>query len=481
MPPHVFADRVADPSPPPHDPVDSLITQTRRLRGDINAVRRGTPPGDESLARWRRALCDLALRHLGDLDGHLAQLREGPPDVRSTPDRGTPSVLTPAGRHPGTERRPGSPLARAGGAEWNLLTDEAVWTGELYAILGLDPSTAPLTLDELPSLVHPEDQPLLTAMVTGCLIDGKPLDGEFRIARPDGTERTVHMAGEPVLDVDGSTAAMWAVVRDVTDLRRSERDVRRTRESLHHEDHVERAAHQVAVALQEAVLPPWGGPLRYPRRGPGLDLAAHYLPSSTSALIGGDWYDALELPDSDVLVSVGDLTGHGVSVTSGMALLLGGLRATATAGSAPAPLLGLLNHLLDASVQPSLGSAVVCRYRPASRTLQWAQAGHPAPLLFRDGTGRALPPPDGVLLGATTGAVYAQAEEQLHPGDLLLLHTDGLVPRHSGTAATQRLLALAPRFARAGCAQECVRLVVEELGEREREDDACVLVARVTD
>jgi serine phosphatase RsbU (regulator of sigma subunit) len=179
-------------------------------------------------------------------------------------------------------------------------------------------------------------------------------------------------------------------------------------------------------------------------------------------------------------LSVGDLTGHGVTVTSGMAMLIGALRGMAMSGTDPGRLMACLNQLLDATVQPALGSAVCCRYRPATRTLVWAQAGHPAPLLFRDGTGRVLPPPDGVLLGATSGAVYGQAEVTLEQGDLLLLHTDGLVPRRDGEATVQRLLDLAPRFGEARTAQECVRTVVEEFGERERTDDACVLVARVS-
>lgn len=179
-------------------------------------------------------------------------------------------------------------------------------------------------------------------------------------------------------------------------------------------------------------------------------------------------------------MSVGDLTGHGVTVTSGMAMLLGALRGMAVAGTQPGQLMSWLNQLLDASVQPALGSAICCRYRPGTRTLTWAQAGHPAPLLFRDGTGRVLNPPSGVLLGATSGAVYGQAEETLEPGDVLLLHTDGLVPgRREGTAVADRLLELAPRFGEARTAQECVRAVVEEFGEAEREDDACVLVVKV--
>ncbi|CAM5366133.1 SpoIIE family protein phosphatase OS=Streptomyces tendae OX=1932 GN=F3L20_21820 PE=4 SV=1 [Streptomyces tendae] len=83
-------------------------------------MRRDTPAdAGDPRERWRRALYDLALHQLTDLDAHLAQLREDPP----------PSP------------RPGSLLSRVGSAEWDLLTDEVSWSGELYRILGRDPAT----------------------------------------------------------------------------------------------------------------------------------------------------------------------------------------------------------------------------------------------------------------------------------------------------------------------------------------------------
>ncbi|MFI1167539.1 PP2C family protein-serine/threonine phosphatase [Streptomyces sp. NPDC020801] len=489
MPSHLSADR-PPAQPPGRGTVDALITQARRLKGEVDAVRREAEgDGSDPQGRWERALCDLALHQLSDLDEHLAQLRDGPPPVPVAPDAVTAAKAPPAAPAGAPH---GSLLSRVGSAEWNLLTDEAGWSGELYQILGRDPAAPALTLDELPSLVFDEDRPRLTAMVTDCLVDAKPVDGEFRIVRPDGAVRTVHMMGEPVLDTDGGTASMWAVLRDVSELRRSQSAVRETRDSLHHHQHLAQTERRLAVELQEAVLP-WRGSLRLPRRGgPALDLAAHYLPASSGPLIGGDWYDALELPGGDTLLSVGDLTGHGPGATSAMAMLLGALRGMAMTGTGPGRLMGWLNQLLDATVQPALGSAVCCRYRPATRTLVWAQAGHPAPLLFRSGTGRALDAPEGVLLGATSGAAYGQAEETLDVGDLLLLYTHQLVlrqwesPRSSeagsggGRAAVNRLLDLAPRFGEARGAQDCVRAVVEEFGTAGREDDACVLVARVT-
>ncbi|MFD3518425.1 PP2C family protein-serine/threonine phosphatase [Streptomyces sp. NPDC058657] len=471
MPSPLFADRSA-PQPPERGMVDALITQTRRLRGDMDAVRRDSSVDeDDAEVRWQRALCDLAVHQLDDLGAHLGQLKDGLPSLPVEPPHPAP--------------RPGpAPLAllsRVGSAEWNLLTDQVSWSDELYEIFGRAPSRGPLSLDELPSTVLPEDQGLLTAMVTDCLVDGKPLDGEFRIVRADdGEVRTLHMMGEPVLDADGSTASMWAVLRDVSALRRTQRAVRENQDSFQQARRVAQAERKVAVQLQEAVLPSWRGAAPLPAGG-ALDLAAYYLPSASGELVGGDWYDAMELADGSSLLTVGGLTGHGVTATSSMAMLLGALRGMALAGVRPGALMGHLNQLLESSsVDPASGSAVCCRYDPQSRLLTWAQAGHPAPLLFRNGEGRQLAAPRGILLGATPGAVYEQAEVTLRQGDLLLLHTDGLSRRSSTDhESLGRLLSLAPRLTDARSARDCVRLVLEEFGETEREDDACVLIARI--
>ncbi|MFF0477050.1 PP2C family protein-serine/threonine phosphatase [Streptomyces sp. NPDC004284] len=491
MPSHLFADRPAQPPEP--GAVDALISQTRRLRGEVDAVRRdAVADEDDPQQRWQRALCDLAVHQLDSLGTHLGQLRAGVP-VGAAPGDGTAPLHTAPHAAPATAPgaaygaaappRTGSLLSRVGSAEWNLLTDEVSWSEELFQIFGRSRESGPMPLDEMPTMVFVEDQPALQGMVTDCLIDGKPIDGEFRIIRTDGQVRTVHMTGEPVLDTDGCTASMWAVLRDVSELRRSERAVRESRDSLERSRHRERTERRLAVELQEAVLPPWRGSLRFAHDGPApLDVAAHYLPAASTGLIGGDWYDALALPDGDALLTVGDLTGHGVAATSSMAMLLGALRGMAVAGIRPAALMGHLNQLLETSVQPALGSAMCCRYDPVAQTLAWAQAGHPAPLLFRDGTGHVLRRPEGVLLGATGGTVYGEAETRLVPGDLLVLHTDGLT-RGSGTdddTGTRRLLALGPRLAEARDAQDGVRAVVEEFGEESREDDACVMVVRVT-
>ncbi|MFA3873488.1 PAS domain-containing protein [Streptomyces sp. MMCC 100] len=434
---HLSADRPAA-QPPGHGSVEALISQARRLRGDVDAVRRDS---QESAAdprgRWQRALYDLALHQLTDLDAHLAQLRDGP---------------APA-------PRPGSLLSRVGSAEWNLLTDEAEWSGELFHILGRDPGSVPLSLDELPSLVLTEDRPKLTAMVTDCLVDARPIDGEFRVVHPDGTARTVHMMGEPVLDTDGSTASMWAVLRDVSELRRSQRVLSETRDSLRH-----------------PALPPWHGLLRFPDEGrPGLDLAAAHLPSTPATGLRsryGGWYDACpHSDDGETLLAVGDFEAPGTEA-HGAAVLIGALRGLALAGTRPALLGERLAALLEATALPPVRDAVYCGYRPRTRTLTWTDASGPVPLLFRGGTGRGL---SGQAGPSGRSGLSGQAEATLEADDLLLLHTGA-----PGPAAVEHLLSLAPRLTGAGSAQDVVRVVTRELGEFPCRQDACVLVARVT-
>nr|WP_059008363.1 SpoIIE family protein phosphatase [Streptomyces specialis] len=88
------------------------------------------------------------------------------------------------------------------------------------------------------------------------------------------------------------------------------------------------------------------------------------------------------------------------------------------------------------------------------------------------------------LLGAVTDAVYEQRADRLEPGDVLVLHTDGLFSDNppdggGGPGGARRLIALAPRLTAAAGALEALRVVIDACGETGRGDDACVLVARV--
>lgn len=135
MPSHLHEDH-SSAQPPQPGAVEALITQARRLRGEVDAVRRdsATAADDEDpQLRWQRALCDLAMHQLDDLGEHLGQLRDG----LSADDQAAIACPDPAAEPPDAPAV--QALGRAGSAEWDLLTDAVDWSDELYRIFGRAP------------------------------------------------------------------------------------------------------------------------------------------------------------------------------------------------------------------------------------------------------------------------------------------------------------------------------------------------------
>src|SRR5207244_4260554 len=91
----------------------------------------------------------------------------------------------------------------------------------------------------------------------------------------------------------------------------------------------------VAVQLQRAVLPEDLGSVL------GWQVAAHYEPGG-EAEVGGDFYDAVPLPDGRLAVFIGDVMGHGVPAAAAMAHLRASVRAFISIDPAPA---AVLEHL----------------------------------------------------------------------------------------------------------------------------------------
>jgi serine phosphatase RsbU (regulator of sigma subunit) len=115
--------------------------------------------------------------------------------------------------------------------------------------------------------------------------------------------------------------------------------------------------------------------------------------------------------------------------------------------------------------------------------LRWSRAGHPPPLLLRDGRHAYLDSGEGVLLGIGAGWAPATATLVLEPGDALVLFTDGLIERRteSLTDGLDRLAQVALGLGTSDPERLCQGIVDELLPPGQgRKDDVAILVARVS-
>ncbi|MBO8189985.1 PP2C family protein-serine/threonine phosphatase [Streptomyces spirodelae] len=186
-------------------------------------------------------------------------------------------------------------------------------------------------------------------------------------------------------------------------------------------------------------------------RVPGVTLAVRHR---TGPCGGGDWYDALPLPDRAVGLAVGGVTGSGPAAVAAMGRLRASLRAYAVMeGEDPVAVLSDLELLLRLS-EPSCSATALFAYaEPATRKVLLAGAGHCAPLIV--GPRRIEPVETAVSapLGMLACWEAPSAEVVLREGETLLCYTDGLLHRtgHSMDRAFARLrsaAASAPRAAR---------------------------------
>jgi signal transduction histidine kinase/DNA-binding response OmpR family regulator len=183
------------------------------------------------------------------------------------------------------------------------------------------------------------------------------------------------------------------------------------------------AEHRIASTLQHSLLPH-----SLPRM-PGAIVASRYLPGSSEAEVGGDWYDAIVAPDDQLFLVIGDVVGKGVQAAAGMGQLRNALRAYILEGFDCGTALTRLNHLVDNLGRRQFATVVCVQFDPRTRQLHFSSAGHPPPVVAVPGEhgtflySSALGPPIGALADAT----YPTLEAELAPGSRLLLYTDGLV------------------------------------------------------
>jgi serine phosphatase RsbU (regulator of sigma subunit)/anti-sigma regulatory factor (Ser/Thr protein kinase) len=178
---------------------------------------------------------------------------------------------------------------------------------------------------------------------------------------------------------------------------------------------------KVAQLIQQQFLP------RELPRLPEWQVAAYYGPAR---VVGGDFYDFIDLDEGRIGVVVGDVTDKGVPAALVMARTHSILRAEAPRLVSPAAVLARANELLVPEMPAKM--FVTCLYgvlEPETGRFVFANAGHNLPYV-RTATGVEELRATGLPLGLLPGIVYEEVEARVGQGESMLLYSDGLVEAH---------------------------------------------------
>jgi hypothetical protein len=180
---------------------------------------------------------------------------------------------------------------------------------------------------------------------------------------------------------------------------------------LHVQRDQERASSELAAArsVQELMIP------QERLKTPGFEVDSIYNPANE---VGGDFYHVQAADDGGMLVVIGDVAGKGLKAAMNVSMLMGAMRSTPE--RSPARILESLNRVLVGS-----DSFTTCQaaWFGADGELVLANAGHLPPYL----NSQEIPLPGGLPLGVLPDMSYQEVRLYLHPGDRLLLMSDGVV------------------------------------------------------
>jgi serine phosphatase RsbU (regulator of sigma subunit) len=159
---------------------------------------------------------------------------------------------------------------------------------------------------------------------------------------------------------------------------------------------------------------------------PSLGLHATYIPAVREAQVGGDWYDAFELPDKRILFSIGDVAGHGLDAAIVMSRARQAIIAAALHENDPGKVLGRANDAI--LLQDARMVTAICGYiDPTTFEVTYATAGHPPPILARAGSPAAFLPHAGIPLGILASESYPTFVATAADGAVMVLYTDGVI------------------------------------------------------
>jgi serine phosphatase RsbU (regulator of sigma subunit) len=175
---------------------------------------------------------------------------------------------------------------------------------------------------------------------------------------------------------------------------------------------------ETARRIQESILP------RRPPHIIGLNVASHY---DSMAEVAGDFFDFVVTPSGRLGILVADVSGHGVPAAIVASMVKIALATQGNDVEDPGAVLTRMNRALYGRFELAYVTAVFALVDPRARTLAYASAGHPPPVLLRrDGLPESLAE-GGLILGVMPEVDYTTTTiADIQVRDKLVLYTDGL-------------------------------------------------------
>ncbi len=231
---------------------------------------------------------------------------------------------------------------------------------------------------------------------------------------------------------------------------------------------------RAARVLQRSLLPS-----ALPKH-PKIEFASRYAPAERGD-VGGDWYDAFELPSGDVWVMTGDVVGHGLNPAIVMGRLRSALRSYALLGMSPEDVLRGANRKLQ-YFEPGAMATVVCGVlAPPFDELRMCSAGHLPPVMITPGTREAvlLEVRPGPPLGVVAELDPESTRWKIADGSTLILYTDGLVERR-GELITDGIERLRRVVTNDSPERLCRQIMDSMIGSYVPADDVALLALRIS-
>jgi serine phosphatase RsbU (regulator of sigma subunit) len=225
----------------------------------------------------------------------------------------------------------------------------------------------------------------------------------------------------------------------------------------------------------------------FPQRLPQLQTFAYAGRCCPARAVGGDYYDFLDLGKGKLGLVVADIAGKGIAAALLMANLQANLRGqSATAWEQPKRFLRSVNQLFyENSAENDYATLFFAEYNDETRQLRYSNCGHPpAFLVRRDGTFERLGATSTVM-GLFERWDCAIEVRQLHPGDTLMVYTDGATESSNpaGEEFGEERLLEALKQNRELCSQELLSALMDQLRQfspYEQADDITLIVAKCT-